>query len=147
MNDLVASLKVLTTEAVSSLSLPTPAGGFSAPSVFAGGLPRPTLDDTSPAPYVMLRVTGGTDDRSKRLLTARILCAIWNEDMEAGISAINNLTALVLSLQRQKGFTPYKLDLPAKWSMGDEQGDHPHPFYFSNIIFQFLTTPVIGDKS
>ena len=142
MNDLITVLRSRLEAAVASVSYPRPGGGNVMPAVFVGGKPQNIEADNSNVPFVMLRVTGGTDDQSERLLTARILCAVWEEDMAAGIAAINDLTLTVLSLQRQRGFTPYKLMLPVKWSIGDEQGDHPHPFYFANIIYQFKGQPL-----
>jgi len=151
MNTLTAVLRERVAEAVSAVSYPSPAGGSKVPSVFVGGLPlekkqQGVNGDESHAPYIIIRVKEGVDDLSERVLQASFLCCVWSEDVEQGIYDINDLTLTILSLQRNRGFTPYKLVLPAKWTSGDEQGGQPHPFYFSNIVLQFKGHPLADRK-
>jgi len=147
MNDLITALKTRLEAAVALHEFTTPAGAKAVPSVYVGDTPfHGDSGNVSSVPYVLIRLTGGIDDRSERLLTVQLLAAVWNDDPADGIEDINTLTLQLLSLQRLRGFTPYKLMMPVKWSSGDEQGNHQHPFYFANVTYQFKAPPLADVK-
>lgn len=148
MNDLVTILRTRIEEVAAAVSYPSPVGGTVHPAVYVGGKPQSIDQADSNVPFVMIRITGGIDEQRERIITAHILCSVWSDtDVEKGVTDINDLTLRLLSLQRNRCYTPYQLAMPVKWSIGDEQANQPHPFYFANIFMQFRAMPLADIKS
>ncbi|HBI15021.1 MAG TPA: hypothetical protein DDY20_05835 [Desulfobulbaceae bacterium] len=148
MNDLLTILRTRIQEIAAAVSYPAPVGGTVHPAVYVGSKPQGIDHADSNAPSIKIRILGGIDEQRERIITVHVLCSVWSDtDVEKGSTDINDLTLRLLSLQRDRCFTPYQLALPVRWAIGDEQGNQPHPFYYANISLQFRAMPLADLKS
>lgn len=146
MNDLTAQLKTRILALLTGVEYDDAAGGKISPSVHLGALP-PKRSGTTPEqdfPFVVIRALLGKDNRQERTITVRLICGSYSDsDIEAGVWQSQDLANRLLALQKERGFAPYRLDLPVEWRSGDgEEGNQPHPYYFIKIDLRFKAPPL-----
>lgn len=155
MNGLLAAIKARLLVLLAGVSYDDPVGGQSPPAIWFGSLPpkRSETEQGQDFPFVVIRPLAGSADRSEQLSTIRLICGIYSgeDDIETGVDQVHDLAERLLAIQRERGFAPYRLNLPVTWKFGDETdpgnpGNQPHPFYFLTIDLSFKTGPLADLK-
>lgn len=93
-------------------------------------------------PFGLLRPLDGSGDQSKETLKIQLEGGVFTSgDLESGFGEIERYVAIVRTLQRDRAFTPYHLELPITWKYGEHDGQQPHPYYYVTITMLFKRAP------
>lgn len=144
MIDLLNEIKTRVETLLAPEVFDDPASGQSVPMVKLGGLdPKRSGDQNAEDfPFVVIRPLAGSGSMREEATTVQLIAGLWTpDDVLAGFTAIDRMLELLLILQQERNYTPYKLALPISWQLGDKDSQHPHPYYYLTVDIPFKRAP------
>lgn len=94
-------------------------------------------------PFVIIRPRTGSSSLREMDMTLQVIAGIWTSgNVLAGFTTIDRMLEILLNLQADRTYTPYRMGLPVSWYLGDkEDGNQPHPYYYLTIDMPFKRAP------
>lgn len=120
---------------------------YAAPAIFIGALPpKRSAKEEKDFPFIVLRPSEGEDDEEDSTAVVKLICGVYTaQEVEGGVNDVMNMVDRCrrFLLEQQILDGRYVLNLPVKWSLGDEEErNHPHPFYHGTILTTWSVPPV-----
>ncbi len=117
------------------------------PDIKIGALPpKRSGENGKDFPFIVIRPVEGEDNEDDSTATVKITFGVYTEEgIEGGFNDVTNMVDRARRGLLQTRFLDkkYVLNLPLRWTLGDEDSaDHPHPYYHGAIITKWSTPPV-----
>lgn len=127
---------------------------FEDPANVSGSVPMVKIGSLDPKrsgqqndedfPFVIIRPRAGSSSMREIDMVIQLIAGIWTAgDILAGFTAVDRMLGLLMDLQTDRTYTPYRLALPISWHLGDKNdGNQPHPYYYLTIELPFKRAPL-----